>query len=187
MKKLIALLLSVLFVLSLTACNKVDTTQYSNITQAQQECSELEIRQLVEKNLDCYFLFYVAPLNATGEKDENGYYEADTSYFENYEALYSFVNETYVAEKAQELLNYPSKDTPLYKEIDSKLCVNPDVVPPVNYEVMWDDSYTLKFTQNSTSACSFEITTTDFNGNKYVTHGSAVNQNNHWYLTDFVY
>ncbi|MBQ4128146.1 MAG: hypothetical protein IJD68_00050 [Ruminococcus sp.] len=187
MKKLIALFLAVALLLCLSACNKVDTSQYSHITQAKQECSEQEIRQLIEKNLDCYFLFYVSALDYSQEENIDGYYKADTSYFESYEALYNFVNDTYVAEKAQELLNYPSKETPLYKEIDGELYVNPDVIAPVNYEVMWDDSYTLKFKSNSTSACSFEIVTTDFDGNKYVTQGAAVNQKKHWYLTDFVY
>lgn len=187
MKKLIALLLAVALMLCLGACNKVDTTQYSNITHAKQECSEQQIRQLIEKNLDCYFLFYVSPLGYSEEDSTDGYYKADTSYFDDYEALYSFVNDTYVAEKSQELLDYPNKETPLYKELAGELYINPDVVPPVDYQVMWDESYTVKFTSNSTSACSFEITTVDFDGNEYVTQGSAVNQNKHWYLTDFVY
>ncbi|MBE6824382.1 MAG: hypothetical protein E7513_03440 [Ruminococcaceae bacterium] len=192
MKKLLALILTLLMCMTLlTACKDESYTlnidNLSDITPADSECSELEIRQLMEKNLDCYYMFYVAPIAATDEELEKGYYKAETTFFEDYEDFYDFVTDTYIIEKARELLKYPDKDKPLYKDIDGTLCVNPKAANPTQYEVMWDDSYTVEFTDNSTTQCSFILTTTDFESNEYVARGNAVCQDDEWVLVDIVF
>ena len=189
MKKLLAILLILTLCLSLSACKNNDENPSDKAqTVAQIECTEHDIRLLMETNLDCYYLFYVAPLSEGGGTDSDGYTKAETSFFANYSELSDFVTKTYTKEKSDFLLyQYPSKENPLYIEKDGAIYVDLDAVDPDEYFIMWDDSYTIKFTENTTEKCSFTLTTTDFDGNEYVTDGSAVFENGKWLLTDIVY
>lgn len=189
MKKILAIALILVFCLSLSACKSDNkTTTDTAKATAQTECSEQDIRLLMETNLDCYYLFYVAPLSEGGGTDSDGYTKAETSFFTSYSELNDFVTKTYTKEKSDFLLHqYPSKENPLYIEKDGAIYVDLDAVDPDEYFIMWDDSYTIKFTENTTEKCSFTLTTTDFDGNEYVTDGSAVFENGKWLLTDIVY
>ncbi len=191
MKKLLSLILILVLCLTFTACQTsqktVDVSKLDNITEAQAECSELEIRQLIERNLDCYFLFYVAPLSSPdGEPDEDGYCKADTSYFQSYEELENLIYSTYTAEKAAEILSYPEKDKPLYKNVDGDIYVNEDVIKPKEYEILWDD-FDLELTESTKTQCNFNLYTTDFYSNEYNTDGFAVHQGDKWLLTYIIH
>ena len=189
MKKLLAIMLILTFCLSLSACkNKDENSSDTKTTPAQTECTEHDIRLLMETNLDCYYLFYVAPLGEGGGTDSDCYTKAETSFFTSYSELSDFVTKAYTNEKSDFLLNkYPSKDNPLYIDKNGSIYVDLDAVKPVEYNVLWDDSYTVTFTENSPQKCSFTLTTTDFDGNEYITSGSAVFENGKWLLTDMVY
>ncbi len=185
MKKLLALFLALVLCLSFTACkNNSANTAASKLSDSE---LEHEIRVLIEQNLDCYFIFYVAPLNHTTQQNSDGYYGTDGSYLESYAALESLVNSTYTQQKAQQLLNYPSEQAPLYKDSYGSIFVKPDVITPVKYNILWEDDYTLTFTEKTKNECSFELNTVDIDGNAYTTNGSAIVENGSWLLTDLIY
>lgn len=187
MKKILALLLAVCLCLSITACNKnVDTTGISNITEGD-ECTELELRRLIETNIDCYYIFCVAPLSFSGDADDDGYYKADTNFFADYQALSDFVYAAFTDETAAALLSSPDESAPLYKNVDGAVYVNPDVVQTETYDVIWDDTYEIKFLSNSPTTCSFRLTSVTIEGEEYVTQGEAVHQGDSWILKDLVY
>lgn len=191
MKKLIIFLLVAVMCVSFCACKKTPT-QPANQTptvplEADAVCSDQQIRLMMEKNLDCYFLFYVDPIQINGSIDSDKYGVADTSYLADYAALKNKVYDTYISSKAQDLLNYPDSITPLYKEKNGKLYVNPDAITKTQYDVIWDpDSYTVNILNNSTTACSFELITT-YEGEDYIAEGSAKFENGKWLLTDIIY
>ena len=186
MKRFIALILSLLLCLSVSACKTDDSASQQNVSSS--ECTEQEVRMLIEHNLDCYFLFYISPLTQGGGTDSDGYTKADNSYFATYKDFSDFVKNTYTQEKSAYLLgSYPSEENPLYIEKNDLVYVDLDAVTPVEYKINWDDSYTVEFTENSTTHCAFELTTTDFDGNEYVTNGSAAFENGKWLLEDMVY
>lgn len=188
MKKLIVLLLAITMMLCFTACkDDTQTASGSDSVKAVSECTETDVRTLIDKNADCYFLFYVSPLEIDGGTDSDGYSKAQTSFFASYSELCDFVNTTYVQEKADELLNYPSAETPLYIERNGSLYVNSDTVKLVDYDIIWDDTYTIEFLTNSTTECTFSLTTTDFDGEEYTTQGKAINENGEWLLSDMIY
>ena len=189
MKKLLAILMVLALCLSFSACKNNDEKPADTQKEVTlSECTEQDVRILIERNLDCYYLFYVAPLSQGGGTDSDGYTKADTSFFASYSEMCDFVTTTYTKEKSDYLLHqYPSVENPLYIEKNGAVYVDLDVVEPVEYNILWDDSYTVEFTENSTEKCSFTLTTTDFDGNEYKTDGSAVNDNGKWLLTDMVY
>lgn len=188
MKKLLAILFILAFCLSLSACKNEEQISDTTQTAAQSECSEQDIRVLMESNLDCYYLFYIAPLSEGGGTDSDGYTQAEKSFFTSYSELNDFVTNTYTKEKSDYLLHqYPSAENPLYIEKNNEVYVDLDAVKPVEYKISWDDSYTIEFTENSNTKCSFTLTTTDFDGNEYQTSGSAVFENGKWLLADMVY
>ncbi len=188
MKKLLSILLILCMCLAFTACknNDTDIVDETNITQAKTECSEQEIRELIERNLDCYFMFFVAPISTVGEENEDGYYKADDSFFADYADMYDFVSSTYTSGRTKWLFNHPKKDKPLYKEIDGDIYVNPSVIKADEYEVAWDE-FELDFVLSSNTQCDFTLTTTDFDGKEYTVEGFAVHQGDSWLLTDLVY
>lgn len=190
MKRFLSIILVTLLCISFSACkNENDSNNTDAMNNvAQSECSEQELRLLMESNLDCYYLFYVAPLTEGGGTDSDGYTKADTSFFATYKELCDFVNNTYAEKTASYLLNsYPSAENPLYIEKNSLVYVDLDAVEETEYEVMWDDSYTIEFIESSLSRCSFKLTTEDFDGDEYVADGSAVFENGKWLLEDMVY
>lgn len=188
MKKIIALVLSLLLCLSVTACKNNQDDSASPSQTAPTECTEQDVRILMEHNLDCYYLFYVSPLAQGGGTDSDGYTKADNSYFASYKELSDFVENTYTQEKSAYLLSsYPTKSNPLYIEKNGLVYIDLDAITPVEYNVIWDDSYTVEFTENSTTKCSFNLTTEDFEGKEYVASGSAVFENGKWLLEDIVH
>ncbi len=181
-KRLFALTLAVLLCLSFTACK--NNTANTNEEEAP-ACSEQIIRELMEKNLDCYFLFYISPLNHTTQQNSDGYFGTDQGIFETYEDLKNFVFATYTSERATALLEYPEKDAPVYKDSQGLIFVDPALVPKTEYNVSWED-YDIEMDATDTS-CTFTLTTTDFDNKEYTAQGSAVLENNEWRLTDLVY
>lgn len=181
MKRILALLLVIILCVSLCACkNDADTATQNT------QCSEQQLRALIERNIDCYYLFYVAPLSADGEANDDGYAKASTIFLQDFAAMNEFLSTTYTKDKTKELLNYPDKNTPLYKDIDGAIYVNSTVITPQPYEVAWDD-FTVEFTKNKKTRCEFKLTTATFSGDSYVATGSAVLEDNEWKLTDVVY
>lgn len=188
MKKILVFLLAVVMCLSFCACKKNENPPQTGNTQTVAPCSDQQIRLLMEQNLNYYYLFYVDPLEITGSTDSDKYGVADTSYVADYNALKDMINSTYVSEKATQLLNYPSSDTPLYKEKNGKLYVNPGVATSVEYNVIWDpDVYEVKILSSSETECTFELVGETFDGESYKTSGSAVVQNGKWLLTDVIH
>lgn len=186
MKKLLALLLIFILCLSVSACKNDETTDIDGVSASSTECTEQDIYRLVERNLDYYYIFCVAPLSYEGDKTDDGYYKADTSFLSDYNAMESLVKSTYISEKASKLLSYPNEEKPLYKNIDGEIYINPDYAENIDYNILWDDTYTVKFTEKSKEECTFELSTTDFDGNTYVTEGKAVFQYGGWVLTDII-
>ncbi len=184
MKRLLALILTILMCLSFTACK--DGTTQKNATHLTETELEQEIRVLIEQNLDCYFLFYVSPLPHTTQQNSDGYYGTDGSYFENFDALKNLLKSTYISSKVEELLVYPSADTPLYKDVEGYIFTKPDVIKPVKYNLSWED-YTVEFSEISDEKCTFTLKTTDFDGKKYETNGSASLENGKWLLENIVH
>ncbi len=192
MKKLLALFLILMMCLSFSACkDKGDDANADAGTPIASEMNddelEQEIRFLIERNLDCYFIFNVAPLKHTTQQNSDGYYGTDGSFLESYADLENLVRSTYSKSEADELLNFPSADKPLYKNSNGLIFVNPDVITPVKYNILWEDSYTINFTERTDDECSFTLKTVDIDGKEYTTEGSAVIENNSWLLTDLVY
>lgn len=181
MKRILSLLMILVLCISLGACKKdADTATQST------QCSEQQLRALIERNIDCYYLFYVAPLNANGEADENGYAKASTVFLQDFDAMNEFLSSTYTKDKTQQLLNYPDKNKPLYKNVDGAIYVNSTVIKPQTYEVAWDE-FTVEFTKNKKTRCEFKLTAATFTGDAYVTTGSAVLEDKEWKLTDVIY
>ena len=192
MKKLLVLFLALMMCLSFSACKDKDTdTNADTGTLVASKLSddelEQEIRFLIERNLDCYYLFYVAPLNHTNQQNLDGYYGTNGTFLEDYAALEDLVFSTYSKEKATELLKYPSEEKPLYKNSNGSIFVNPDAITPVEYNILWEDDYTITFTERTDEKCSFVLNTVDIDSNEYITNGSAVIENNSWLLSDLVY
>ncbi|MBQ6626295.1 MAG: hypothetical protein IIX27_03280 [Ruminococcus sp.] len=181
-KKLLALIIAVLLCLSFTAC-KNRTENVSN--EEAPACSEQTIRELMEKNLDCYFLFYVSPIPHTTQQNSDGYFGTQEGYFESYEELKNFVFATYTDEKATAILEYPEKDAPVYKDSQGLIFVDPTLVPKTEYPVSWEE-YDIDMNTTDTT-CTFTLTTTDFDGNEYTAEGKAVLEDNEWRLADLVY
>lgn len=187
MKKILTILLLLALCLSFSACKK-DTDDTSSTTVSVSECSEQDIRMLMERNLDCYYLFYVSPLSQGGGTDSDGYTKANTSFFADYNEMCDFVRSTYTAEKSSYLLNsYPSTENPLYIQKDGAIYVDLDAITPIEYNVMWDDSYTVEITEATNSECKFTLKTTDFDEKEYVAEGTAVFEDGKWLFTDLVY
>lgn len=184
MKRFLALFLMFVMCLSFSACQKNADNQSGDNTSAQ--CTEQELRMLIERNIDCYYLFYVAPLSTDGDADKDGYKKADTNFFENYDAMYEFLSSTYTSSRTKWLLKYPTTGKPLYKNVDGDIYVNADVIKKQTYEVAWDE-YDIEFTKNKKNNCEFTLTTGTFTGDAYVTTGSAVLEDGEWKLTDIVY
>lgn len=189
MKKIALLLCLAIFCLSFTGCTSCNTNVSSN-----EECTEQTVRQLIEKNLDCYIaIFAMSHLPHTNEELESGFFKVEYPAFENYKALSDFVKSVYTEQKAEELLNtYPNGQGPIYKEINKTLCVNTNIKPEIeNYGVTWEDNYKVEFLSNSKENCTFKLTTTEINSdgveNEYVVEGSAVFENGSFKLTDMVH
>lgn len=186
MKKLIALLSALIMCFAFTACKNNPTNNTSDTPTATVECTEQDIRTLMERNLDCYFMFYVSPLGHTTQQNSDGYFGVDEAYISDYASLKDMVYGTYTAATAERLLNHPSADTPLYKDVDGKIFMKDDVIDPVTYNIAWDD-YKVEITENSTEKCSFTLTTTDFDGKEYKADGIAVNENGTWLFETIIY
>lgn len=183
MKRVITFILALMMCVSLAACkNETPETPQAAAPQFTEEIA----KQLVEKNLDCYFIFYVSPLTCTQQQNSDGYFGTDTSYLENYEALETLVKSTYTESRADIVLNYPSKENPLYKNVDGLIFEDPTAVEPVEYDILWDD-YSVEITQTSEDECSFTLKTTDMNSKEYTTTAQAVLENNEWKLTEVIY
>lgn len=193
MKKFISILLVLVLILSmsfcLASCKKNDTNDSSKVadTETVTPLTEQDIRILMEKNLDCYFLFYVAPLNHTTQQNSDGYYGTDDTYMKTYDELKELVETTYISEKATELLNYPSEDLVLYKNVDGLIFEYPAAIKPVEYNIIWDDTYTIDMEKVSDTEYALTFTTYDFDSNDYVTEGNIVFENGKWRFSDVIY
>lgn len=192
MKKILALALVILLSFSLVSCKKESEVQKTSETKAQAVADEeippeeITIRTLLEQNLDCYFLFYVSPLEHTDQQNSDAYYGTTQSVFKSYEELEELVNSTYTKKKAKELLNYPSKEMPLYKNVEGLIFVYPAVIEPVEYDIIWD-TYSVEPTKVSDKEYTFTAKTVDLDGKEYVTEGKVVKENDEWRLADLVY
>lgn len=187
MKRLLALILALMMCLSFTACKDKENSQNTEAKPLTKAELEHEIRVLMEQNLDCYYMFYVAPLSHTAQQNSDGYYGTDGAYLADYSALESKVHSTYVSETAEKLLSYPTATAPLYKDVDDKIFVKPDVITPVEYNILWDDNYTVELLETSDTKCTFKLTTIDFDSNPYTTNGCATYVDGKWLLDDLVY
>lgn len=191
MKRYVSIVLVLVLVLSsclcLSSCKKDDTDIQSPKAENITPLTEQDIRILMEKNLDCYFLFYVAPLNKTTQRNSDGYYNTDGSYFKTYDELEDLVLATYTKEKATELLEYPTADAPLYKDVDNQIYVNPGAITPVEYDIIWDDTYTIDMKKISDTEYALTFTAYDFELNEYVTDSSIVCENGKWRFVDVIY
>ncbi len=190
MKRILALLLAMLMCVLLASC-KDDATvseETNTVETSEFACTEKTLRELLETNFDCYYLFYVAPISEGGGTDSDGYTKADTAFFASYSELRDFVTGTYTKEKSDYLLyEYPRPEKPLYKEKNGAVYVDLDAVEPTSYRIIWDDSYTVTFTENDNTKCAFTLTTIDLDSNEYTTSGTAVFESGNWRLTDLVY
>ncbi len=186
MKRLLALMLTLALCFVMCACSCAGTS--TDPTKPEPvACNETTIRTLMEQNLDCYFIFYVEPLSHTTQQNSDGYYGAEKTYFADYNGLKNLVESTYIPQKASMLLNYPEKETPLYKNVEGNIFMKPDVAEFTDYKIIWDETYTVKITSNTESECKFTLNTTDFDQKPYTVNGTAVYQNNRWLLTDIIY
>ena len=191
MKKTLALLLAILLCFSLVSCKKKSDDQKiseekpQSVTEAEIAPEEITIRTLIEQNLDCYFLFYVSPLEHTDQQNSDAYYGTTENVFKSYEELEELVNSTYTKKKAKELLNFPTKEMPLYKD-DGKIFVYPAVIEPVEYDIIWD-TYSVEPKKVSDTEYTFTLKTVDINDKEYVTEGKIIKEDGDWLLTDLVY
>ncbi|MBR2714662.1 MAG: hypothetical protein IKB73_00445 [Ruminococcus sp.] len=185
MKKLLSLVLVVLFCFSFAACKSKDDSTAT--TKAQKSCTEQTIKQLMEKNLDCYYLFYVTPLSHTTQQNSDGYYGNDKSYLSTYEELENLVYGTYTDSTAKKLLSHPKSSTPLYKNSNGEIFINPDVIKPVEYNILWDENYLVTIDENTKSKCTFTLKTVDLDNKEYSTDGTAVYENGNWVFSEIVY
>lgn len=192
MKKTLALLLAILLCFSLVSCKKKSDDQKiseekpQSVTEAEIAPEEITIRTLIEQNLDCYFLFYVSPLEHTDQQNSDAYYGTTENVFKSYEELEELVNSTYTKKKAKELLNFPTKEMPLYKDVDGKIFVYPAVIEPVEYDIIWD-TYSVEPKKVSDTEYTFTLKTVDINDKEYVTEGKIIKEDGNWLLTDLVY
>ena len=185
MKKLLTLMLCLLMCLSFTACKDKEKTKGAKDTELTAQL-EQEIRVLMEQNLDCYFVYFVSPITHTTQQNSDGYYGTDGAYFEDYNALKTLVESTYVSTKAEELLNYPSKETPLYKSVDGLIFTKPDVASFVKYNIIWEE-YSVEILESSDEKCTFKLKTVDLNGKEYTVDGAAAKENDKWLFEDIVH
>ncbi len=185
----LALVLSISMCLSLSSCKKDSNkgTQDSKNAVTQTELTEQDVRILMEKNLDCYFLFYVSPIKCTTQQNSDGYYGTEQSYFKTYDELKDLVESTYTEKKATELLNYPSEDLTLYKNVDGLIFEYPASIKPVEYKVIWDDSYTVEMEKVSDKKYKLHFITTDLDSKSYETDGEIVFENGKWRFADLIY
>ncbi len=191
MKRLITLSLALILTFSmclcLSSCKKDEKNGSSKNANTVTELTEQDIRLLMEKNLDCYFLFYVSPLTCTTQQNSDAYYGTDQSYFKTYDELKDLVETTYISEKATELLNYPSEDLVLYKNVDGLIFEYPAAIKPVEYNIIWDDSYTVEMEKKSDTKYALSFTTTDLDSKAYETDGEIVFENGKWRFADLIY
>lgn len=191
MKRFVSLLLMfVVFAsvcLCLTSCKKDEETVTTVKEETVAELSDQDIRILMEKNLDCYFLFYVAPLAHTTQQNSDGYYGTEKNYLQSYYELEKLVSNTYTNEKSYELLNFPDSSAPLYKNYDGEIFVNPDAITPVDYEIMWEDDYTIEMKKVSDTEYDLSFSTRDFELEPYSTNGKIVFENGNWRFADVIY
>ena len=183
MKRLSALILTVLLSISLVACSCVTQadTQGANVAH----CTENDIRALMERNLDCYTLYYISPAPVTTQQNSDGYLGVDKNFLSDYKTLSDLVTTTYTADKAAEILNYPSKETPLYKDVQGNLFVKPDLVEFNDYEWSFSE-YTVKIDSDKDNKCTFTLKTEE-GSQTYETTGTAVYENGKWLLTDIIH
>ena len=192
MKRILAILLVVILSIALVSCKEEPVSHNDNPDGAKTETKALEedmdiiIRTLIEQNLDCYFLFYVSPLEHTDQQNSDGYYGTSQNIFKSYDELEALVTSTYTKEKSEELLKYPTKEMPLYKEVEGLIFVYPSVIEPVEYDIIWD-SYDVKPTKVSDKEYTFTAKTVDLDGKEYETSGKVVKENDEWRLDDIVY
>ena len=186
MKRITALVALLALCITLCACSCVADTSDSADTKVG-ACTELTIRKLMEQNLDCYFLYYVEPLPVTTQRNSDGYLGTDGSIYKTFSEFENLIKTTYVKESADKLLNYPSKETPLYKGVQDSIFVKPDVAEFEKYDIIWDDSYTITIDSSTDTQCNFTLNTTDLDNKPYTTKGSAKVQNGKWLLADIIY
>lgn len=191
MKRFIAILLAITLVLSmsfcLVSCKKDNKSNTAENTDTIKELTEYDVRLLMEKNLDCYFLFYVSPLKCTTQQNSDAYYGTDGSYFKTYDELEELVRSTYTEDKATQLLNYPSEDLVLYKNVEGLIFEYPAAIKPVEYRVVWDDSYTIDMKKVSDTKYKLHFNTTDLDSKSYETDGEIVFENSEWRFSDLIY
>lgn len=194
MKKIIAILLIVIMCVCVVGCKDDQQQQTakksaSNVQKAttaleNTKCSEQAILLLLESNLDCHAVFYVTPLTSTTQQNSDGYLGVDKNMMADYNTLSELVRNTYCKERAEELLNYPSKETPLYKNVGGDLFVKPDVVKFEQYNIFWENP-SVKIIKEDANKCEFEITT-EKDSQPYTVKSSAVYEDGKWLLTDII-
>ena len=190
MKKIIAMLMVIMLCLCICSCGDDETAAKKAVaapkpTTAQQNttCSQQAILILMESNLDCHNMFYMKPLTTTTQQNSDGYLGVDPAIMKDYDALKTLVNNTYSKECAQKLLSYPSKENPLYKNVDGCLFTKPDVAKfDPDYVVSWDDC-TVEIIKSDNKTCEFKITTQK-DSKPYSVSSTAVYENGKWLFTE---
>lgn len=184
MKRTLTLIMILILCVSLCACKKNKQAQAPVPTNA--ECTEQELLTLIEQNADCYYFFYVSPLEHTTQQNSDGYMGVAPGVFADYESLKTLVESTYTKVCADNLLNYPSADAPLYKEAGGGFFVNPEVEGNADYKLTWNE-ITVEITNSSKTECSFKVTTLDDSSSPYTTEGKAIYENGKWRLAELIY
>jgi len=185
MKRFIALLMALTLCFALCACKKNKEAEAPAPTNAL--CTQQELLTLIEQNADCYYFFYVSPLEHTDQQNSDGYMGVAEGPFDNYETLRNLVLSTYTKSCAETLLSYPSADAPLYKEAGGGFFVNPEVKGNPDYNLTWNN-VSVEITNSTQTECSFKTTTTsDDYTTVYTTSGKAVYEDGKWRLAQLIY
>jgi len=95
------------------------------------------------------------PINSSG----GSWFLARTDQFASYEALKEYVQDTYMSDTSNSLLNNWPNGKPLYKDIGGKLCVNLDWTPNTNPTIDWT-GYTFTFVRNDDDSVFIDVTVT---------------------------
>ena len=189
MKRLLALLMILVLCISLCACKKdkdPQNTPAQKTTNA--ECTEQELLTLIDRNIDCYIIYYVSPLAHTTQQNSDGYMGVEKGYFEDYNSLKNFVEDTYTSDCAEQyFLQYPSKDAPLYKEAGGGFFVNPEIKPEdPDYNIDCVDPV-VKITKSTKSECIFEAAPYENGPEEYKVIGKALYENGKWRLAQVIH
>jgi len=142
-------------------------------TPSQNDALQYTLKQLLDQNLNLVMNVFVygtlgissdnpvaddgtyTPINSSG----GNWFLARTDQFASYEALKEYVQDTYMSDTSDSLLNNWPNGEPLYKDIGGKLCVNLDWTPNTSPTTDWT-GYTFTFVQNDIDSVFIDVTVT---------------------------